>query len=386
MKHDIDYFQGCGFIAHHIINDIVSKCGVARAEDVHIYDHNVRQDRPHYSGFIPEANYHEGDICDSSRLSQVLQEVRPVVIFDLVSPPMSEHDLAFYMRVNVEARRALLDLARETRTVKAFVYDSSAGVIHDSYSDLPNADESYPVLFIPQQREPYSHSKAVAETMVLEANGFGPTNSSSGSDEDPRGKWKMHTVSIRQCTPFGPNHAETTNGLVDNARNGKYRFQIGDNTNLMDWTYIENSARAFSLAAQALLIAHESPNPAPDESSRVDGQAFLITNDQPIQFWTFVRMMGAAAGYGVDPKDVRVIPRWLGMTMAFAAEWSTWILSLGRRKTAFTRVGVRYSTINRFHRIDKAKKRLKYLPVISVEEGIRRSVLPLVKTTREHGD
>ncbi|KAK5056042.1 hypothetical protein LTR84_012593 [Exophiala bonariae] len=379
---------GGGFIAHHIINDIVSKCGVARAEDVHIYDLNISPERTHHNNLIPLENHHQGDICDSDRLGQVLHDVRPSVIFDLVSPAMFLHDLAFYMRINVEARRVLLDLARETCTVKAFVFNSSAGVIHDSYSDLPNADESRPVLFIPQQREPYSHSKAVAETMVLAANGYDANN--TGANDTAQGKWKMLTVAIRQCTPFGANHAETTVGLVENARKGKYRFQIGDNTNLVDWTYIENSARAFSLAAQALLMAHESPDngPVQDETARVAGEAFLVSNDQPIAFWTFVRMVGEAAGHGIDIKEVKVIPRWAGMTMAFVAEWSTWLLSWGRRKSAFTRFGVRYSTINKYCCIDKAKTRLKYQPWISVEEGVRRSVLPYLTPgdTREHGD
>lgn len=363
----------------------MTKCGVARAEDVHIFDRHVGPEQLYYTDFIPEANYHKGDICDSARLAQVLQQVRPAMIFDLVSPPMFEYDLAYYMRINVEARRVLLDLARETRTVKAFVFNSSAGVIHDSYSDLCNADESWPVLFMPQQREPYSHSKAVAETMVLEANGFGPSTS---SNEDNQGRWKMHTVSIRQCTPFGVNHGETTVGLVENARNGKYKYQVGDNSNLVDWTYIENSARAFSLAAQALLIAHESDGNQPvEEANRVDGEAFLVSNDQPVRFWTFARQVGAAAGYGIDDKDVRVIPRWVAMTMAFVAEWSTWVLSLGRRKAAWTRFGIRYSTLNHFHCIDKAKQRLKYQPMIDLEEGIRRSVLPYKTTTsREHAD
>ena len=203
----------------------------------------------------------------------------------------------------------LLDLARETRTVRAYVFNSSAGVIHDSFSGLCNADESWPVLFMPQQREPYSHSKALAEKMVLEANGYGPTTTNTPSSGEVQGGWKMLTVSIRQCTPFGANHGETTVGLVENARNGKYEYQVGDNTNLVDWAYIENSARAFSLVAQALLVAHEADDSRPvDESNRVDGEAFLISNDHPVRFWTLARQVGAAAVFGIDEKEVQVIP------------------------------------------------------------------------------
>jgi len=69
------------------------------------------------------------------------------------------------------------------------------------------------------------------------------------------------------------------------------------------------------------------------------------------------------------------------MTMVFVTEWSTWMLSLGRRKAAFTRFGIWYSTLNHFHCIDKAKKRIKYQPMFDVEEGIRRSVLPYTTST-----
>ncbi|KAI9719482.1 MAG: putative secondary metabolism biosynthetic enzyme [Chrysothrix sp. TS-e1954] len=317
---------GCGFLGYHTIVDLIRNTNAATALQVHVFDINVDESRPFHCAQLPQSNYHKGDFCDVVRLKEVLHQVRPNVIFDLVSPPMFEHDLRYYMRVNVTARAELLQLARQAN-VKAYVYNSSAGVVHDSYSDLINADESQPVLYMPHQREPYSHSKAVAESMVLEAN---VAASNGGS--------RMLTAAVRLCSPFGDRHAETTNVIVENARAGKQRFQIGRGDNLSDWTYIENGVRAYLLVAQALLRSHDVPNDLRN-SERVDGEAFFVTNDEPIPFWQFTRGLGAAAGFPTQPEEIRVIPKSIGFVMAFISEWLTWIMSLGKKRSAFTRHG-----------------------------------------------
>ena len=43
-------------------------------------------------------------------------------------------------------------------------------MVHDSVSDLVNADESLPVLRAPQQTEMCSHAKDVADDLVLDSN------------------------------------------------------------------------------------------------------------------------------------------------------------------------------------------------------------------------
>lgn len=77
-------------------------------------------------------------------------------------------------------------------------------------------------------------------------------------------------------------------------------MQIGDNSNLFDWTYVENNAYAQLLAARALMRSYlHRPNA---KSERVDGEVFVIMNDEPWHFWTFTRTLAAAAGYPVSEK------------------------------------------------------------------------------------
>lgn len=158
---------------------------------------------------------------------------------------------------------------------------------------------------------------------------------------------------------------------MDNAAAGKLKFQIGNGKNLFDWTYVGNVIDAHVLAAQALL--RQLQTPVTDESLHVDGQGFVITNDEHIPFWDFARAVGEAAGYPTPKEQVKSIPKIVGLTMALIAEWITWITSFGRKQSRMNRLGIRYSCMTRTYKIDKAKRALGYKPRVSLQEGIKRA-------------
>lgn len=240
--------------------------------------------------------------------------------------------------------------------MKAFVYTSSASVIHDSVSDMTDGDDSLPLLYLPDQTEIYSHSKAVADQLVLDANSTTPEG--------------MLTSCIRPSMIFGEGD-NVTKQLVERAAEGKYKWQIGDGKNECDWTFNENVIHAQFLAAEALLDARVHP-PASDDM-KVAGQGFLITNDEHISFWKFARLMGNAAGYPTREEDVRSMPKAIGMLIAAISEWMVWIMSFGRQKSRMNRVGIKFSCMTRTFRIDKAKRALGYKPKVSLMEAIERS-------------
>lgn len=237
--------------------------------------------------------------------------------------------------------------------------------MHDSVSDLIEGDDSLPLLYIPVQKEVYSHSKALADQLVLDSN-----------DDGVGG---LRTTCIRPSGIFGEGADNSlTKSMADNAAAGKLRFQFGDGTNLFDFTFDENLVDAHILAAQALLKshshshAHMGPSAIP-ESERVAGEGFIITNDEHIPFWDFARSIGAAAGHPTLPKDIVRIPKTVGIIMAVIAEWVVWATSFGRNKARMTVVGIRYSCMTRTYCIDKAKQRLGYKPRVSLQEAIERA-------------
>ena len=344
---------GCGFLGHRIVRQLLESCP---ASEVTVVD--IRTDRNQYNTVA----YRNADISSKNEVQSIFDQVRPRLVFHTASPPALSQDMDLYMRVNVDGTRNLIECALSTENTIAFVYTSSASVIHDSISDLVDVDESAPVLHMPVQREAYSHTKALAETLVLEAN---------------RKNGRLLTTAIRPSGLFGEGDLTTVKPMVEAAASGKYKYQVGDGNSPFDWTYVGNAAQAHILAALALVKAGLFSQ----HIDGVDGEAFLVTNDEPMPFWKFARALGAAAGYPTKEK-IRVIPRTVGLTMAIIAEWLVWMTSFGRRKSNITRHGIRFSTMTRTFRIDKARIRLKYKPLVNMKEGIRRAGKSFAKDTK----
>lgn len=114
--------------------------------------------------------------------------------------------------------------------------------------------------------------------------------------------------------------------------------------------------------------------PPPPENERVDGEVFVVTNDEPWRFWDFVRAVGAAAGCGVPKENVRVVPIWVYYAIAVIAEWSVWLFTFGRKESQINRKMIRFFSMTNTFNIDKAKRRLGYRPQWTTQEGIDRAV------------
>ena len=151
---------------------------------------------------------------------------------------------------------------------------------------------------------------------------------------------------------------------------GKTGFQLGPNENLFDWTYVVNVAHGHLLAAAALLQTSKLQT-APLDHERVDGEAFFITNDQPIYFWDFARAIWKAAGSDKGTDHVWVISKDVGLAIGNLLEWSMWLVGKTPKLTVRQ---VKYSWMTRYYDCGKAKKRLGYKPLVDVGEGVKRAV------------
>ena len=147
-------------------------------------------------------------------------------------------------------------------------------------------------------------------------------------------------------------------------------MQVGDNNNLFDVTYLENVAHGHLLAARALLLTAASKT-IPLDTERVDGEAFLITNDSPVYFWDLCRAVWAAAGSPLGTDHVWALPRGVGIALGFLSEM---FFAIIRKPPTFNRQRIIYSCMTRYYDISKAKKRLGYKPLVSLDEGVKRSV------------
>ena len=158
--------------------------------------------------------------------------------------------------------------------------------------------------------------------------------------------------------------------IINVHRTNKTGFQLGENKNLFDFTYVLNVAHAHLLAAYALLQTYKLAT-APLDYEKVDGEAFFVTNDEPVYFWDFARAGWKAAGSEKGTEHVWIIGRDVGMSIGAILEWGMWVVG---RTPKLTRRQVRYSTMTRYYDCGKAKRRLGYKPLVGLQEGVTRAV------------
>lgn len=340
---------GCGFLGHHIVFQLLESYDA----QVSVIDLRTELNRFH------SAKYYDADITSETAVRSVLAEVKPTVIIHTASPNFVSDEgknKPLYKKVNVDGTQNLIDRAGEIGCVKAFVYTSSSSVIHDSISPLIDADERWPTLRAPLQKEYYSETKAMAEDLVLASN---------------RRYTNMLTIAIRPAGIFGEGDTQVVPGLLKAYYGRKTNFQLGDNMNLYDFTYVGNVAYAHILATIALLNTHQLPT-MPLDHERVDGEAFIITNGSPVYFWDFARLVWIAAGDQTELSQVWAISKGLGLQLVSLSEWLFWLA--GGRKPALSWKAFNYSSMARYFNIDKAKTMLGYQPQVGMEEGVIRTV------------
>jgi sterol-4alpha-carboxylate 3-dehydrogenase (decarboxylating) len=153
-------------------------------------------------------------------------------------------------------------------------------------------------------------------------------------------------------------------------REGRTAFQVGSNHNLFDFTYVGNVSHAHLLAARLLLATHNAKT-VPLNSERADGEAFIVTNDNPIYFWDFPRAIWALAGSTKGVDHVWALPRELGITLGWCSEVFFTIIN---KPPTFNRQRIVYSCMTRYYNIAKAKRILGYKPLVSLDEGLKRGV------------
>ena len=309
---------------------------------------------------LPGVSYYAADITRSETLVTVLAEIKPrVIIHTAAASAAADYvDHSIYQKINVDGTANLLSCAAKAPSVTAFVYTSTASVV--AGSDHKFIKETAPVLNSASNAHIYDRTKAIAETFVLKAN-------------DPRGLngKPFRTVCLRPTAIYGERDQQVIRSLLDSLqKRGVTRTQLGNNTNLFDWNYVGNAASAHVLAAKALLASELDR-----QANRVDGEAFFITDDNPLPFWDFARKVWAAAGDRTRLEDVWVVPASPALAIASIAEWVLWAVSFGRKRAKiYTRQRVEWCCLNRTFCIDKAKDMLGYIPVSNTDEAIRKAV------------
>ena len=241
---------------------------------------------------------------------------------------------SFY-QPNVMGTRAVLAACRELG-IPRLVYTSTPSVVHAG-GDIEGGDNTLP---IPDHFDgPYPATKAQAEREVLAANG--PA---------------LASVALRPHLIWGPGDNNLGPRIVARARAGRLRLVRAPGKKV-DACYIDNAVDAHLLAAERL---------APGAACA--GQAYFVTNDEPMPAAELINGMLRAAG---EPPCTREVSPGLAYALGAVAEWA-WKLMPLAGEPPMTRFLARQLATSHWYDIAATRKDLGYAPRVGTAEGMER--------------
>jgi nucleoside-diphosphate-sugar epimerase len=275
-----------------------------------------------------------GDIFDAAAVERVCSGIE--VVFHVAAVAGIWGPWEYFYNTNTRGTEHVIR-GCQAAGVQRLVFTSSPSVTFAG-RDQCGIDESapYPKKWLAH----YPHTKALAEQAVLKANG----------------QQGLLTCSLRPHLIWGPRDQHLIPRLLDRARKGQLR-QVGGGSNLIDAVYVENATAAHLLAADAL---------AP--GSPACGNAYFITNGEPVNCWQWINEILALAG--LPP-----VRRKISLAAAYAAGAvleGLWTV-LGRTdEPRMTRFLAAQLGTSHYFDISAARRDLGYQPRISMEEGMQR--------------
>ena len=242
---------------------------------------------------------------------------------------------ADYERTNVSGTKHVIAACR-LHGVARLVFTSSPSVVFAG-ADQEGVDESapYPNRYLAH----YPRTKALAEQMVLKANGS-----------------ELATVSLRPHLIWGPGDPHLVPRIVSRARAGKLRL-IGKQDKVVDSVYVDNAADAHLQAAAFL-----------EPEGTLAGRSYFITNGEPKTMADLLNGILAAAG--LPPVTKRV-----SANLAFgvgACLESVHGLLRKSHEPVMTRFVARQLATAHWFDISAAARDFQYDPKIKHDAGLHR--------------
>lgn len=276
-----------------------------------------------------------GDIRNADDVSKACMGME-TVFHAAALPGIWGHPKLFF-ETNVTGTRNIIDACKR-RGVPKLIFTSSPSVVF-AMKDENGIDERtpYPKKFY----NIYSKTKALAEQAVLQ---------SSGRDG-------LLACALRPHLIWGPRDNHLLPRLIERARTKKLRI-VGDGTNKVDLTFVENAAIAHLFAGDVM------------NAKRVSGEAYFISDGAPVVLWdwinTFLRRMN------LKPVDRHVSTR-TAYAAGFCFESLFWLIRR-RKEPPMTRFLAKALSCSHYYDISKSKRDFGYKPLITNEEGIRKTL------------
>lgn len=276
-----------------------------------------------------------GDITDPASLEKFFEGAEGGVLFHLAGLVHAQKGVRQFYEVNVEGSRNLLEGAVKHGLKRMVAISSNSPAGCNPHKDHL-FDEQTPY-------RPYMHygkSKMQMELLLKEA----------------QEKGEIETVILRPCWFYGPGQPPRQTLFFSMIKEGKAPI-VGGGESKRSMSYVDN-------VSQALMLAGKNENAA--------GQLYWITDEKP---YTMNEIVGTVERLLETEFHISTAHKRLRLP-SFASE-----IALGA-DAVLQGAGIYHQKIHVLSEMnktiaassEKARRELGYTPVISLEEGMRRSI------------
>ena len=320
---------GGGFLGLYVVEQLL-----AQGDSVRVFS------RGRYPSLeTMDVDCQQGDLRDKDSVDRAIKDID--CVFHCAAVPGVWGSWDMYHGINTLGTQNVI-AACQKHGVQKLVYTSSPSVVFDG-KDHVNADESlpYPQSFLCH----YPHSKMLAEKSVRAAN-----------------SQTLATVTLRPHLIWGPRDNHLIPRLISRARSGRLRI-VGDGTNMISMSYVENAAAAHVQAVKTL---------QPDAAHA--GRAYFINEAEPVNLWNWINELLGIAGL---PPVTKSISEKSATRLGSVLETVWKIFRLGGEPPMTRFVAAQLAGTHSYD-ISAAQRDFGYTPLVSPAEGMQR-ITPMLQ-------
>lgn len=280
--------------------------------------------------------FHSIDFTKREELDLFFQTIKTplscIIHSAALSSPWGEYD-QFY-QANVVGTKNLLDMSKKYHH-ENFIYISSPS-IYFNFKDGFNLNEDTEIANPAPSF--YSRTKYLGELEVQKAlcDNF-------------------RAIILRPRGFFGPGDQSLLPRLLKAHESGRLKM-IGSENTLIDLTYIDNIVHSIQLAMENI--------------DKYSGEAFNITNGEPVKLWDFVNEFMQKTNRPLVTKKMNYK---IVYFISFLIE-KIHILFQLKSEPVLTRYTCSFLACSQTLDITKAKEKLGYRPIINMQEGLERYI------------
>ncbi|XP_057673329.1 putative short-chain dehydrogenase/reductase family 42E member 2 [Corythoichthys intestinalis] len=290
---------------------------------------------------IPDgALFFQSDIRDYSSLFDICNGVD--CVFHAASYGMSGPEQLRKEQVesvNVDGTNNVIKVCKE-RSITRLVYTSTTNAVFTGEPIEDGNEDSVPCVAPDMHIDHYSRTKAIAEQMILSANGC-----------HLKGGELLKTCVLRPCGIYGPEERRHLHRVMVNVERRLFSFRFGDRQARMNWVHVDNLVLAHTLAAEAL-TSHKN--------NIASGQAYFINDGLSVNLFEWLTPIFERLGYS---RPVIILPVSVVYSAAILVEYlHIFLRPVIEVPLLFTRSEVRNIAVSHTFKIDKARRELGFCP------------------------